>query len=71
MTWHAGPLALFDLETTGTDPHRDRIVTAAIVEVVKQMGSVWAKEHGLRGKADALDELPEGLRVREFPGGAS
>ena len=38
---------------------------------VKQMGSVWAKEHGLRGKADALDELPEGLRVREFPGGAS
>lgn len=31
--WHTGPLALFDLETTGVDPHRDRIVTAAIIEV--------------------------------------
>jgi DNA polymerase-3 subunit epsilon len=33
MTWHTGPLALFDLESTGVDPHRDRIVTAAVVEV--------------------------------------
>lgn len=33
MTWHTGPLVLFDLETTGVDPHRDRIVTAAIIEV--------------------------------------
>lgn len=32
MTWHAGRLALFDLETSGTDPHRDRIVTAAVIE---------------------------------------
>lgn len=34
MTWHTGPLALFDLETTGVDPHRDRIVTAAIIHIV-------------------------------------
>lgn len=31
MSWHTGRLALFDLETTGVDPHRDRIVTAAIL----------------------------------------
>ena len=33
MTWHTGPLALFDLESTGVDPHRDRIVSAAIIKV--------------------------------------
>ena len=32
--WHNGYLALFDLETTGVDCHRDRIVTAAIIEVL-------------------------------------
>lgn len=33
MSWHTGRLACFDLETTGIESHRDRIVTAAIVEV--------------------------------------
>lgn len=33
MSWHTGPLALFDLETTGVDPHRDRIVTAAVIKI--------------------------------------
>ena len=33
MTWHTGPLALFDTETTGVDPHRDRIVSAAIIQI--------------------------------------
>lgn len=32
-SWHTGPLALFDLESTGIDCHRDRIVTAAVIEV--------------------------------------
>lgn len=32
MTWHTGRLAPFDTETTGVDPHRDRIVTAALLE---------------------------------------
>ncbi|MCF3962991.1 exonuclease domain-containing protein [Streptomyces fuscigenes] len=32
MTWYGGPLAGFDLETTGTDPLEARIVTAAVVE---------------------------------------
>jgi DNA polymerase-3 subunit epsilon len=30
MTWHSGPLAAFDIETTGVDPQSDRIVTAAV-----------------------------------------
>ena len=34
-SWHEGRLALFDLETTGVDPHRDRIVTSAIVLVAR------------------------------------
>jgi len=28
--WHEGPLVGFDVETTGVDPERDRIVTAAV-----------------------------------------
>ncbi|MBO0655630.1 3'-5' exonuclease [Streptomyces triculaminicus] len=32
MAWHEEPLIGFDLETTGTDPARARIVTAAVVE---------------------------------------
>lgn len=31
MSWHDGPLVMFDVETTGVDPHRDRIVTAAVI----------------------------------------
>ena len=30
MSWHTDRLALFDIESTGVDPHRDRIVTAAL-----------------------------------------
>lgn len=29
--WHSGPLAGFDLETTGRNPHEARVVTASIV----------------------------------------
>lgn len=31
--WHLGPLAAFDIETTGIDIEQDRVVTAAVVEV--------------------------------------
>lgn len=31
--WHQGRLCLIDAETTGVDPHRDRIVTFALLEV--------------------------------------
>ena len=33
MSWHLGPMAPFDLETTGVDVHTDRIVTACIGRV--------------------------------------
>lgn len=33
MTWHTQRMVLADLETTGIDPFRDRIVTAAVIEV--------------------------------------
>lgn len=31
MSWHLGPLAAFDTETTGTVTHTDRIVSAALI----------------------------------------
>lgn len=34
---------------------------------VKQLGSVWAREHGLRGKAGKPRMWPRDLRIREFP----
>ncbi|MDI9886676.1 exonuclease domain-containing protein [Streptomyces sp. HNM0645] len=33
MSWITGPLAAFDLETTGTDVETDRVVTAAVVRL--------------------------------------
>ncbi|MBS9534012.1 3'-5' exonuclease [Mycobacterium sp. M1] len=33
MNWAEGPLLALDIETTGTDPWADRIVTASLVEV--------------------------------------
>lgn len=33
MTWHLGPMAAFDLETTGVDVETDRIVTACVAEI--------------------------------------
>lgn len=51
MSWHGGPLAGFDLETTGTDPLDARIVTAAVVELhagepVLRRG--WMADPGIR-----------------------
>ena len=33
MSWHNGPMAAFDTETTGTDPTTARIVTACVARV--------------------------------------
>lgn len=33
MSWHRGTVLAFDTETTGVDPHRDRIVTATICQI--------------------------------------
>ena len=58
MTWHTGRLACFDFETTGTDPHRDRVVTAAIIEVgggQPSRTSEWLVNPGIT--------IPEGATV--------
>ncbi|MEV7413822.1 3'-5' exonuclease [Streptomyces sp. NPDC089919] len=55
MAWHGGTLAGFDLETTGTDPGRSRIVTAAVVEV---SGGVVTDRRGWL--ADPGVPIPEG-----------
>lgn len=52
--WHEGPLACFDLETTGIDPHEARVVTAAIIETgrgVQTRVSEWLLDPGV--------EIPE------------
>jgi protein gp37 len=40
---------------------------ARVPVFVKQMGAVWASEHGVPGKGGDMSQWPEDLRVREFP----
>lgn len=40
MTWHEQPMCMFDVETTGVDPHRDRIVTAAVITAGRGQAAV-------------------------------
>jgi len=55
MSWHLGRLAAFDIETTGTDPESDRIVTAAVSLVG---GGIDAEHHSWL--IDPGVEIPEG-----------
>jgi DNA polymerase-3 subunit epsilon len=55
MSWHTGRFAAFDIETTGTDPEYDRIVTAA----VSLVGGGEAVEH-LAWLVDPGIEIPPG-----------
>ena len=41
---------------------------AGIPAFMKQMGSVWAGEHGADPKGGHPEHWPAGLRVREMPG---
>ncbi len=50
MSWHTGRLAAFDIETTGTDPEHDRIVTAAVSLVgadIEGSHSAWLVDPGI------------------------
>ncbi len=40
---------------------------AGVAFFMKQLGSVWAREMGLRGKGHDWEDLPEDLRVRDYP----
>ncbi|KOT41310.1 DNA polymerase III subunit epsilon [Streptomyces caelestis] len=55
MTWTTGPLAAFDLETTGTDIETDRIVTAAVVRLEPD-GSVSTERTWLLDPGVAIPE---------------
>lgn len=52
MSWHLGPLASFDLETTGLDVETDRIVTAAILDIRAQRGAHAADDTARWGFVD-------------------
>ena len=69
MSWHLGPMALFDVESTGVDPHRDRIVTASIVEVTPGQEKPYRASTWLLDPTAALlalvDELRETRRAVE------
>jgi DNA polymerase-3 subunit epsilon len=57
MGWHRELLIGFDLETTGTDPHEARIVTAAVIEVRdgQPLGrKEWLADPGVEIPADAV-----------------
>lgn len=56
MSWHLGRLAAFDTETTGIDPERDRIVTAAVSLVGARIESEhrdWLLDPGIEIPAGA------------------
>jgi protein gp37 len=46
---------------------RDQSHTAGAAVFVKQLGSVWAREHGAGSKGGDPDTWPEDLRVRQMP----
>lgn len=71
MSWHTGRLALFDLESTGINPHRDRIVTAAIIEVgagQPPRTSEWLINPGIPIPAEAA--AVHGITDEQAAGGA-
>lgn len=56
MSWWQQPLVGFDLETTGTDPAVDRIVTAALVDTVgarRLSATGWLLDPGVPIPAEA------------------
>lgn len=56
MSWHTSRMAGFDLETTGTNPEQDRIVTACIVQVGGNEdpdGGIWIADPGIEIPAEA------------------
>lgn len=71
MSWITGPLAAFDLETTGTDVESDRIVTAAVVRLEPD-GAVSAERTWLLDPGVAIPEQASAIHgistdhAREF-----
>lgn len=58
MSWHLGRMALFDIESTGIDPFRDRIVTAAVIGVgggQSTSSQSWLLNPGIEIPQGAID----------------
>lgn len=56
--WTRAPLLAFDLETTGINPHRDRIVTAAIVDIragQRPATTTWLTDPGIDIPTEATE----------------
>ncbi len=50
---------------------RDRCESAGTAYFVKQMGTLWARENGLKAnKGGDIDAFPPDLRIRQMPAGA-
>lgn len=45
----------------------EQCTQSGVAVFVKQIGTVWAQEQGLRGKGDDPDTWPEDLRIRDYP----
>ncbi|MFJ9691812.1 exonuclease domain-containing protein [Kitasatospora sp. NPDC101183] len=70
MSWWQQPLVGFDLETTGTDPAVDRIVTAALVDTVGAVrvgGANWLLDPGvpIPAEAEAIHGIGDDLARRK------
>lgn len=50
---------------------QERSTAAGAKFFLKQLGTVWARENGYRGKAHDMEEWPEDLRHRDMPDGAA
>ncbi|WP_031078425.1 exonuclease domain-containing protein [Streptomyces sp. NRRL WC-3742] len=70
MSWWQQPLVGFDLETTGTEPAVDRIVTAALVDTVGAVrvgGATWLLDPGvpIPAEAEAIHGIGDDLARRK------
>ncbi|WP_030481955.1 exonuclease domain-containing protein [Lentzea albidocapillata] len=58
LSWSTGPLVAVDLETTGVDPRKDRIVTAAIITITPVSAGERPDVHTYEWSADPGVEIP-------------
>jgi len=59
------------LEISWVRDVQERSTAAGAAFFLKQLGSVWAREHGYRGKAHHMHEWPKRLRMRNMPVGGT
>ena len=57
------------MELTWARDLRDRCAALEVPFFFKQLGSVLARQLGVKGKGESLDDIPTDLRFREMPNG--